>query len=141
MKTKCALLLSIFCSSSFFLSAERPAGGKAEVKTARDILPKVTAPAEVLRIQEQLQKAVVFVDSETGELRMPQEGEHQALTGAGQRRIAAAATAPITLPSGGAALRFDASKLQFTVVTKNRDGSISHSHRTPTPLKGGDNAK
>ena len=132
-QVKCALLL-ICCLGTGLVNAQRRPGVK-------DVLPKVNVPEEIMNLQQQLQKVMVFIDPVTGEMRGP-EGEHQALVGLQKVPTAApngvTAEAPIDLPEGGFALKLDPSTIDFMTATTDPDGSISYAHaKASEVLKGG----
>lgn len=138
MRVKYALIFLTSCGmAAGLLILTRPASRQPEpIGKVHDILPRVNAPAEVLRLKDRLQHMLVFVDPVTGELRRPEAGEHAALTGATRARAIAAAPAVVNLPGGGAALPLNPSNLEFLVAARGTDGSISYRHAAPSEAAG-----
>jgi hypothetical protein len=113
MKILSFTILAVLCVG--FALAEKPKAQKAG---------KDTAPAS-REDRESISGRRVFRDPETGLLRPAQPSELRQLTPPQAR--AAERAVVIKLPGGGVALRPSFSEMDFTVVRRNADGSVSTS--------------
>lgn len=110
-------------------------------------MPTAEVPAEMQAVQKRVQRMMVFVDAESGEMRPAEPGEHAALTGANARASANAFTEPAAIqgPNGMWAIAPGTAQLDFSVAVVESDGSIAYrcqnpAHRHPAN-KGGSHVR
>lgn len=113
MKTAHFLVPGVLCASAMF---GQSAGSKQQAEPK--VNPKQTQPARPSPAR------MVYLDPETGLFRPP-ESTDTVRQPAAQARIAAPAM--IRLPQGAMARRTPLSEMQFSVVQRNEDGSLSYS--------------
>jgi hypothetical protein len=120
VKTAHFLVLGVLCVSPMLFG--QSAGSKQQAKPK--VNPEQTQPGSPSPAR------MVYLDPETGLFR-PAESTDATRQPAGQARIAAPAI--IRLPQGGVARRTPLSEMQFSVVQRNEDGSLSYSCQRGLP--------